>query len=114
MNITNEYPVIVYKKEIQGNIFYSVGLLKKNADGSYKRGYIPCKFQRNINIDVDKKIYIREAWLSFYLKDKKTIPYIFINKFDYVEDVIKSTKKEIDPFNEFDFEIEIDEDNLPF
>lgn len=115
MEIINKYPVKVFKKEINGFKVYSIGLNKKLQNGSYINGYIDARFRKDVEIDDSKKIYIKDAWLDFYLdNDKKTRLYIFINKFEYVSDVIKDSKIESDPFEEFGNEIEIKDEDLPF
>lgn len=114
MNISYEYPVKVFKSEYQGKTYYKLGLSKKMQDGSYLNGYISCKFRNNVTIDDKKKIYLKNAWLTFYTKDKMTIPYIFINKFEYVEEAIKEAKQESDPFEEFSNEVILTDEDLPF
>lgn len=123
MNISNELPVSIYKSEFNGNTFYRLGMFKKDQNGNYIRGYINCQFKKGVEIDTDKKIYLKNAWLTFYIKDKKTIPYIFINEFEYVSDVIKQEVKKdereglgkvVDPFEEFANEVELGPDDLPF
>ena len=46
------------------------------------------------------KINIKNAWLDFYVKDKKTIDYIFISDFEIVEDKKEELEEieEADPF----------------
>lgn len=114
MNITNDYPVMIFKQEYQGKIFYSVGLSKKDRDGNYTNGYMPCQFKGNVDLEDKTKIYIKKAWLSFYLKDKATKPYIFISEFETQHDTIQAAKKEVDPFKEFGEQIKIDDSELPF
>ena len=124
MNIENKYPVMIFKKEYQGNIFYNVGLSRKDRDGNYINGYMPCRFKNNVSVEDKTKMYIKNAWLDFYLKDKETKPYIFINEFELVGETIKKSKvqeqQEVlnevvnDPFTEFANEVEINPDDLPF
>ena len=125
MNITNEKPVMIFKKEYNGYINYSVGLSKKNQDGSYTNGYIQVRFKNGAILEDKTTIYIKKAWLSFYLKDKKTIPYIFINEFETIEQAINNAKTSVtqtgqvsvqveDPFKSFGEEVVINEEDLPF
>lgn len=122
MNITNEQAIMIFKREYQGNTFYSVGLSKKKQDGNYENGYMPCQFKKGVSLEDKTKIYIKHAWLSFYLKDipnsesKQTMPYIFINEFETLKQTIEKSKQEEpkieeDPFAAFGQEIEI-EDNF--
>lgn len=121
MNINNDYPVMVFKREHNGNTFYSLGLSKKDKDGNYTNGYMPCQFKMGVSVEDKTKIYIKNAWLTFYLKDKETKPYIFINEFETVGEAIQQAKMEQpteqpkeDPFAEFGKQIEITDEDLPF
>ena len=114
MKIIHEYPVRVFMNEHNGNKYYKLGLSKKDIDGKYINGYVDCRFRKDAKVDVDKKIYLQDCWLDFYVKDKITKPYVFVNKFDYVKDIIEQTKEATDPFKEFGEEIVIEEGELPF
>ena len=122
MKIVEEKPVKVFKREHEGNTFYSFGLSKKKQDGSYDNGYMPCQFKKDISVENKSKIYIRDAWLSFYLKEKETKPYVFINDFETVEETIENSKsnseilkdvmEDKDPFAEFGESIDVDDNFL--
>lgn len=113
MQIIQQYPVKVFKNTYQDKTYYKIGLSKKDQNGNYINGAIDARFRNDIkDIDDSKKIYIQEAWLDFYVKDKITHLYLFINKFDYVSDVVKESKNEIDPFAEFG--TELTDNDLPF
>lgn len=118
MNIENKFPVMVFKREYEGKTFYSLGLSRKDRDGNYINGYMACRFKNGVEVPDKTKIYLKNAWLDFYLKDKETKPYIFINEFETVEEVIDNTKKEAeeqnDPFKEFGESVSIELDDLPF
>lgn len=98
MNIVNERPVMVFKNEYQGKEYYSLGLSKKERNGSYTNGYMPCEFRKGVQLENKTKIYIKNAFLTFYLKDKKTIPYIKVLEFETVMETIQKSK---DVFSEF-------------
>lgn len=112
MKIINEYPVKVFENVYEGKKYYKIGLSKKDQNGKYINGYIDCRFRKDADIDTSKKIYLQDCWLDFYIKDKTTKLYMFVNKFDYAEDVIKQEVK--DPFEEFSEEIELKDEDLPF
>ena len=63
---------------------------------------------------------IKKAWLDFYVKDKKTYPFIRISEFEIVGYVQEQPKEEPqnDNFKEDKWEsakdIEISSDDLPF
>lgn len=115
MQIIQQYPVRVFKNIYQDKTYYRIGLSKKDQNGNYINGAIDARFRNDVkDIDDSKKIYIQEAWLDFYVKDKITHLFIFINKFEYVSDVIKNSKVEDDPFADFGNEVIITDDDLPF
>ena len=66
-------------------------------DGSYQNGYVDIKFAK-CEAPVNKtKIYLKNAWWSFYLnKDKHTIPYIVCMEYETAEQVIRDSKKDIE------------------
>ena len=105
MNITSDKPFTIFKNEDNGRDFYKIGLSKKLENGDYQNGYITCQFRKDVSLDNNTKIYIKTAWLSFYKKDKATIPYIFINEFETIENAINNAKQQ-DMFSVKEEEIE--------
>lgn len=123
MNISNEHEVTIYKHDGQYGVSYSVGLSKKKQDGSYENGFLPVRFRKDVEIEDKTKLFIKNAWLSFNVKDKKTYPYIFINEYTLLDDAInpkkdetpkEEKKEENDPYQEFAEETEITDADLPF
>lgn len=119
MQIVSDRTEVIYKNVNEGKTFYSIWVSKKNLDGSYTNGYINVKFPKTIELKEDKTlIKIKNAWLDFYLKDKVTIPYIFINEFDILNDMAKdiTTKKEIknDPYENMGDIVKLTDEDLPF
>lgn len=123
MNFKDNIKAMIFKSEYQGKNYYKLGLSHKNMDGSYAKGYISCKFAKNKKIESDKAlINIKNAWLDFYLKDKITQPYIFINDYDILDikndtqrnDIEVNNKVENDPYKDMGDEIQLDESDLPF
>lgn len=115
MNIESDKEKIIFKKEIDGKTLYSIGLSHKKQDGNWENGYMSCKFQKDTNIADKTKIKIIQAWLDFYIKDKKTYPYVFINKYEIVQenkqDVPQNTKTEYDNIQT---DIKLEDSDLPF
>ena len=117
MEIVSNKEEMIFRNEYNGRPIYSIGLSKKNKDGNYENGYMTVNFKEGTDIADKSKIKIKSAWLSFYLKDKKTIPTIFINDYELVEN-----KKEVhNPFKDFGDNIknesngiEIQDSDLPF
>lgn len=110
MNI-EQCEVMIFRYEGNYGATYSIGLSKKDKDGKYENGYFNCKFKNGVDIPNKTKIKIKNAWLTFNQKDKKTYPYIFISDYDLAEENKK--EDDVDPFKEFGEEI-ADEDLLPF
>ena len=93
MNIDCEKEKMIFRNEKDGKVYYSIGLSKKNQDGTYTSGYITCRFPKNANIENKTKIKILNAWLDFWVDDKKiTHPYIFISKYEILSDDIPNVK----------------------
>lgn len=82
-----DHPYMVFRKDYNGTPVYSIGISKKNRDGSYTNGYLVAQFRNKVELDNQTKIMIENAWLTFYLnKQGKTVPYIFINEFREIEE----------------------------
>ena len=117
MNIEQKYPVMIFKTVNDGKTFYNLGLSRKDAEGNYINGYINCRFKKDVELEDKTKIMIKKAFLTFYLKDKITVPYIFISEFDLVDTSIKTMKNEAveDPYKDFGSSITAEEldDSLP-
>lgn len=122
MNIQDDKPYTIYEKEINGKKFYRIQLSKKKQDGSYENGYVDIKFAKCFPPENKERIYLKNAFWSFYLsKDKHTIPYVVCIAYETMEQVINDSKKDIvkeeksteDLFAEFGKEHEDDFD-YPF
>lgn len=117
MEVVSNKNEMIFKSEHDGRVFYSVGVSKKNQDGKYENGYVPVRFKKDVELENKTKIRINTAWIDFYVKDKKTYPYIFICDFDIADE-----KK--DPFEEYgqsittksriEEQLQISESDFPF
>lgn len=116
MNIENKYAVMIFKNINDGKAFYNIGLSKKDAEGNYVNGYMSCRFKKDVELEDKTKIMIKSAFLTFYLKNKVTVPYIFISEFDLVDTSIQTMEKEgvDDPYAAFGNSITAEELDLPF
>lgn len=115
MNIVNEYPVMVFRNDREGKVFYSLGLSKKNQDNSYSNGYIGCRFKKDVELENQTKIYIKKAWLDFYLKGKITVPYIFISEFETLKNAMQQSKKDtkVEEYEDINV-VHLSDEDLPF
>jgi len=95
MNVVTENKVRIFKNINGDKVYYSLGLVKKKQDGTYENGYMMCQFRNGVEVEDKTDIYIKEAWLTFYKKDKITVTYIFINKFETLEQTIDNFKSEV-------------------
>ena len=96
MNIQDDKQFTIYEKEINGVKYYRLQMSKKMQDGSYQNGYIDVKFAKCEPPKNRDRIYLKRAWISFYLsKDKHTIPYVVCTEYETTEQVIRDSKKDI-------------------
>ena len=123
MNIQDEKQYTIYSKDINGYKVYRLKMSRKNQDGSYTNGYVDIKFVKCEPPKDQEKIYLKNAWWSFYLtKDKATRPYIVCMEYETTEQTIQHSKEadiqkddtKEDLFAEFGKEHKDDELELPF
>lgn len=129
MNITTEQSYTVFRNDYNQYTFYKLGISKRDATGKWINGYIRCKFKKDVVLENKTRIYLKKAWLSFDLKEKETIPFIFVSEFETVNEAIDNSKTSAnnlqttaeepqrtaeDPFKDFGEEIEIRDEDLPF
>lgn len=114
MEVIDNKLIKVYRREHEGRTYYSIRLSKKDKDGNYINGYIDARFKKDIEVEDRTNIYIKNAWLDFYVKDKKTYPYIFINEFEKVKETIEKAEKEVKEENINAKNMTFDDEELPF
>lgn len=124
MEIVSDRNEIIFRKDFEGVPKYSIGLAKKDKNGNFENGYMQVYFKNDVTLRNKTKIMIKSAWLSFYLKDNKTYPYIFINDFAITDEgEMQETKgDEVNPFSEMKTkvasdlgeQISIESSELPF
>lgn len=118
MNVINDRPVMVFKKDNK----YTIGISKKKKDNTYEKAYIKIEFGKDIELEDRTLITIKNAWLDFYnweYQGKKGTTWVIkCSEFE------KQQNEEKDPFEEFGNsistesqigeQIEIMPDDLPF
>lgn len=121
MRIQTNKEEMIFRNERNDKVSYSMGISHKLQDGTWEKGFIPVRFSKNTDLKNQTKIIIDEAWMDFYKIDKKTYPYIFINKFNLPDDfeAIKQVQDSyIQPREKTQTELQqeqnYEEDNLPF
>lgn len=103
MHIKENEELIIFKND-KG--YYSIGLSRKDRNGNYFYGYFPCQFKKDVSVENKTRIRVKNAFMSFYLKENITNAYIVITDFEIIE------KRE--NYAQLKGDIEIDDDNLPF
>lgn len=81
MNIKENAEVMIFKNDDR----YAIGMSKKDRNNQWYNGYFPCKFKKGVDIENKTKIILKNAFISFYLNEGKTIPYIMIMDFEKAE-----------------------------
>lgn len=122
MQITSNKDEMIFRKDFNDRPIYSIGLSRKDKNGNYINGYMNCNFKEGTDLANKTRIRIKEAWLSFYIKDKQTIPTIFINDYEKVAEPNpehKEVQKMVDDKHyktkSDTFEnVEINDEDLPF
>lgn len=93
MNIQDDKQYAIYEKEINGKKFYRIKLSKKKQDGSYENGYIDIRFAKCTPPENKQRIYLKNAFWSFYLtQEKRTIPYVVCMEYETVGEAIEKSK----------------------
>lgn len=126
MEIVSQKNEMIFRKDYNGKPSYSIGLSRKQPDGTYLNGYMKVSFRKDVELKNKTKIRINQAWLDFYKDDGKTMPYIFINDYTLTQEGESEVEKvEVDtpnPFEDFGNSIktevqetfEIKDSDLPF
>lgn len=132
MKIETDLAYTIFRNDVNDKTFYKIGLSRKTKDGTYENGYVPIQFRKDVSLENQTKIYIRQAWWTFYNKKvsvngaehKETIPYIFCNDFITVAERAKEARPDFDnmatskPLEEkktiYREDITITDDDLPF
>lgn len=114
MKIIENNLVKVFRKDFNNKAYYRIGISKKDKDGNYENGYLDVRFRKDVELEDRANIYIKDAWISFYLKEEKTVPFIFINEFETVEQTIERIHEENEQEITNPKEMIINPEDLPF
>lgn len=82
MHIRDNEEVIIFKNDKD---YYSIGLSRKDRNNEVFYGYMSCQFKKGVSVANKTRIKLKNAFISFYLKDDKTMPYIMICDFEEVQ-----------------------------
>ena len=114
MNIEETKPKTIFRNEVNGKVLYSIGISHKKQDGTWENGYMSCRFPKEADIPNKTKILIHNAWLDFYVKDKVTHIYLFVNKYEIVEDDVKISNNNTSEYDNENSDIQLTDEDLPF
>lgn len=116
MEITSNKNEMIFRTDFDNGTRYSIGLSKKNQDGSYTRGYMLVKFRKGVELEDKTLIRINSGWVDFYIdKNDKTVPYVFINEFEEVKkDPFEEYGRSITTKSKIEEQLQITEKDLPF
>ncbi len=114
MKVISDRHEVIYRNDYEGKAYYKIKLAKKDENGNWQNGYMTCRFRKDVELQDKSHIEIKDAWLDFYLKDKNTVPYIFINDFELSGVKQNNQEEKKDPFAEFGEQINIEDEELPF
>ena len=85
MEVISNRDEMIFKSVYDDKVSYSIGLSRKNQDGTFENGYMPVRFKKDVTVDNKTKIKIKNAWIDFYKVDNKTNTYLFINEFEKID-----------------------------
>lgn len=108
MKIISDREEMVFKFQDDDKISYRISVSRKKEDGTYENAYLPVRFKKDVSLDNQTKIRIKNAWLDFIKMEKRTFWFMFINDFEIVE------KKEEKSFDNWESAKDIEPDELPF
>lgn len=127
MNIHTEKAYTIFRNAVENKVYFKIGLSKKLQDGTFENGYVPIQFKKDVDLPNKTRIYLRQAWWTFYNKKvsvngaehKETVPYIFCNEFITVSDRIEETRPDFDAMEEkkkekYNVADMISDEDLPF
>lgn len=103
MHIKENEEVMIFKSD-KG--YYSIGMSRKDRNNQFYHGYLPCMLKNGLSVENKTRIKIKEAFISFYIKDDKTIPYVMILSFEELGEKENYAKLKGD--------VDIDSKELPF
>ena len=96
MHIAKDEEVFIFKND---NDNYSIGLNRKDRNNQIIYGYFPCQFKKGEGVENKTRIKLKNAFISFFLKDEKTMPYLMIIDYEIApkkENYAKLKGEEID------------------
>ena len=108
-------PDMIFKHEGKnGKVSYSMGISKKQQDGSNLKSYIPVTFKKGVEVPNKSLIIIEDGWMStFQNNNKDMVNYIFINKFRIASQGY-SQPTGTSNYEDYKTPIAVSDDELPF
>ena len=89
INVTKEgknSPIMIFRNEKDGRVFFSTTVSHKDMDGNYQNAFMSVRFKKNVEVANKQLIILKDAWLDFFqTKDGHDVIMLFVNDFDKVE-----------------------------
>lgn len=111
MNVERDKELKVYVFDSEYGKIYSCAINEKKQDGTYKVSFIELKFRKEIEFSKPTIIKNIKGWLKPTNNKNKVV--LFINEFDLANNT-QSEEKEEDPFENFNGEVILTDNDLPF
>ena len=86
MNITSDKPEMIFRDDKGRFPRYSIGISSKGTDGEWIKGYVPCKFKKDVELENMTKITIKNAFYTVSKGEKYNFVSIMITDFDIVDE----------------------------
>ena len=103
MHIRENEEVIIFKNDKD---YYSIGLSRKDRNNQVYYGYFPCQFKKGVSVENKTRIKLKNAFISFYLKENETKSYLMICDFEEI--------KQKENYAKIKDDMENNESELPF
>ena len=80
-----KYPMTIFRRDYNGNVFYSISVCKETKDKKNIYGAIPCQFKnKEISLENKQQIMIKKAYVDWYTKGYETKVLVRIVEFELV------------------------------
>ena len=106
---TDDHPVMIFRDDKGKYPRYSMGISSKTKDGEWIKGYVPCSFTKDVEVENMTKIKINNAF-PIASKGEK---YVFVSWKIMDFEIVEEEKNETPPDDFMDIPSGIEEE-LPF
>ena len=86
MTITSDKPEMIFRDDKGKYPRYSIGVSSKDKEGEWIKGYIPCKFKKDVEVENMTKILIKNAFYTVNKGEKYNFVSVMITDFEVVDE----------------------------